>query len=166
MTATDHHRTAPGGLRRVERWAADLALSPLCVFAALVLLTSDYYMSVVLELYDFPSAVAAARDLAGLEPAWLFAILTILTQATGTVLIFASRRWAWLGAGILAGFTLVAAVLGHAFWAAPAEHRIETFHSFLDHLGLIGGFMLVAYWSLRPTLQDPSTRNPSFEVST
>ena len=136
--------------RPFERALAAIALAPLVVLLARVLLTADFWTSVWLETTEFASGVAAVRQLTELEPAWLFAVLTILTQAVGTVLVVTTRRWAWLGAGMLGAFTLIAAVLGHAPWSAPEGQETETLHSFMEHLGLIGGFVLVGYWSLLP----------------
>ncbi len=62
----------------------------------------------------------------------------ILAQLAGSAL-FLTRRFCWVGAGILAGFTLAATFLAHPFWAGGRQTA-----TFFEHLGLVGGFALAA----------------------
>ena len=49
----------------------------------------------------------------------------------------------------MAGFTLLATLMTYRFWElAPAE-RIPVMNGFFEHLGLIGGLLLVAWHDLR-----------------
>lgn len=57
--------------------------------------------------------------------------------------------WRWLGALALAAFTLAATFLALRFWSAPPEVRVMTANAFFEHLGLVGGFLLVAWHDLR-----------------
>jgi uncharacterized membrane protein YphA (DoxX/SURF4 family) len=75
----------------------------------------------------------------------LFAALTIFVQLGGSAaVLFGRGRWAALGAAALAGFTLLATFIGHAFWNESGMERFHDLNSFLEHFGLIGGFALVA----------------------
>ena len=55
----------------------------------------------------------------------------------------------WLGAIALAGFTLMATLIALRFWELPAGHeRFMAANAFFEHLGLVGGFLLVAWHDL------------------
>lgn len=67
---------------------------------------------------------------------------TIVVQLIGgfAVLTGVAARW---GALALAAFTLLATLIAHAFWAAPPEVRGQEAVIFLEHLGLVGGLLLL-----------------------
>ena len=103
-----------------------------------------YVYSGVSKLFDFNSAIAEQAHF-GLSPPALFAAATIAAQLGGSALmLFARGRAAALGALGLAGFTLVATFVGHPFWHESGMERFADLNSFLEHFGLVGGFLLVA----------------------
>ena len=103
-----------------------------------------YVYSGVSKLFDFNSAIAEQAHF-GLSPPVLFAAATIATQLGGSALmLFARGRAAALGALGLAGFTLAATFVGHPFWHESGMERFADLNSFLEHFGLVGGFVLVA----------------------
>jgi uncharacterized membrane protein YphA (DoxX/SURF4 family) len=87
--------------------------------------------------------LAAIQESAGLgfsSPA-LVASATITTQLFGSAL-FLSHRFCWLGAAILAVFTLVATLIAHSFWRFEGFEQVHQLATFLEHLALIGGLVL------------------------
>jgi uncharacterized membrane protein YphA (DoxX/SURF4 family) len=114
------------------------------IFLARLLLCLPFIISGVAKLLDFAGATAEVRVLTGLEPAFLFAALVILTQLGGSAAILAGGRLAWLGAIALAGFTLVATILAHGFWDRTGADRLRDFNIFWEHMGLVGGLLLAA----------------------
>ena len=73
-----------------------------------------------------------------------WAALTIAVEIIGPALIL-TRRWLWLGAGMLGVFTLLAAFRANAFWTmAAGDDRFMATNAFVEHIGLVGGFILVA----------------------
>ena len=48
-----------------------------------------------------------------------------------------------------AAFTLGATFLANRFWSAPPEAQFMLMNAFFEHLGLVGGFLLVAWHDLR-----------------
>ena len=103
-----------------------------------------YVYSGVSKLFDFHGAIAEQAHF-GLSPPALFAAATIATQLGGSALmLFARGRAAALGALGLAGFTLAATFVGHPFWHESGMERFADLNSFLEHFGLVGGFVLVA----------------------
>jgi uncharacterized membrane protein YphA (DoxX/SURF4 family) len=125
------------------RLVATILAQPVTWFAARLLLVSAYLVGGVTKLFDWPGAVAEQVHFGMPAPA-LLAALTIAVELVGPALILA-RRLVWLGAGMLGVFTLFAALVANAFWAMPAGHeRFMATNAFFEHLGLVGGFMLLA----------------------
>ena len=82
---------------------------------------------------------------AGLPYPSLLLVVTVLVQLGGGISV-ALGIFARLGAVALAGFTVVATVLFHNFWAVadPIErqHQLTTF---LEHVAILGGFTAVMF---------------------
>ncbi|WP_219701849.1 DoxX family protein [Marinomonas lutimaris] len=97
------------------------------------------------KLLHFDQAIAEFSSL-NMEPAWLLVLLTIGVQLGGSALLF-FRRYTVLGALMLAVFTAMATLIAHRFWEAPANNYVPELNAFLEHLGLIGAFVLVAHLS-------------------
>lgn len=115
-----------------------------------------YVYSGLAKLIDFPAAIAEQQHF-GLQPAALFAAATIAVQLGGSALVlFARGRLAALGAAALAGFTVIATVIGHPFWTMTGIERFHNLNAFLEHAGLVGGFGLIALIALRPSTADTS----------
>lgn len=110
-------------------------------------LAAPFLLSGFLKLLDFPGAVAEVRGLAGLEPAALFAALVIATQLGGSALLLLGGRRAWVGAGLLAGFTVVATLLAHAWWRRTGIDRVRDLNIFWEHAAICGGLVLAAWAS-------------------
>lgn len=118
-----------------------LALPGLDYLARLAL-ASPFLISGIVKLADFDGAV---NEVAGLDlrPAALIAGLVIGTQIGGSVL-FLARRTCWLGAGVLAGFTILATLLAHPFWAFEGADRGRQTATFFEHVAIVGGLALAA----------------------
>lgn len=110
---------------------------------ALLLLCAAYIQGPLTKIIDFPGAIAEMTNF-GLMPAPLFAVGVIVFELAMTALIL-TGRWRWLAALALAGFTLAATFIAIRFWELPAgQGRMMAMNGFFEHLGLIGGFILVA----------------------
>lgn len=110
---------------------------------ARILLTSPFWISGLLKVLDFQSALGEAAHF-GLQPAALVAVIVIILQIGGSLAVILNR-WTWLGAGALGVFTVLANVVGHAFWTIPDPMaRFHDMNAFLANLGLIGGLVLAA----------------------
>ncbi len=122
------------------RWISSVARSGWFAAFARIALTTAYWWGGVSKLLDFPSAIREMQHF-GIEPAPAIAGAVIVLEVGGSVLIIAGRA-VWLAAGALAVFTAAATLLAHSFWAYPAAEQFREFNSFLEHIGLIGGFLL------------------------
>lgn len=112
-------------------------------FIARLLLVGAYLLGGIVKLTDWSAAVAEQGHF-GMSPPALWAALTITIELVGPILILTGRM-AWLGAGMLGIFTLLAAFTANAFWTMPVgQDRFMATNAFFEHLGLIGGFILAA----------------------
>jgi uncharacterized membrane protein YphA (DoxX/SURF4 family) len=124
-----------------------LVTHPLLHFVALLGLCAAYLQGGIQKLADFGGAVAEAQHF-GLSPAGPIAVSTIITELAGSALILGGF-YRWLGALWLAGFTLVATFIANRFWELPMPDRFMAENAFFEHLGLVGGFLLVAWYDLK-----------------
>jgi uncharacterized membrane protein YphA (DoxX/SURF4 family) len=126
-------------------------------WAALLLLCAAYLQGGLVKLVDFSGAVAEMQHF-GLAPAAPIAAATIALELGASAMILLGL-WRWLGALALAAFTLAATFLANRFWQAPPDAQFMMANAFFEHLGLIGGFLLVAWEDLRARSRDG--RQPS-----
>jgi transmembrane protein len=131
--------------------------SPGLLLVARILLTAAYWWGGFAKLYDFPSAIREVQHL-GLEPAAVLAAATIVVEIGGSLFIIVGSS-VWFAAAVLAGFTALATLVGHAFWTVSPEDRFREFNAFLEHVSLVGGFMFAAIAS-RGTVDAPYSNPP------
>ncbi|WP_313138156.1 DoxX family protein [Paracoccus jeotgali] len=110
-----------------------------------ILLTFMYWFAGFGFLFDFAGATAT-MEMFGLHPPAVIAAITLTVQIVGSALIVFDK-WVWLGAGMLATFTLATIPTVHDFWnmtgAEAVQHRLET----QEHLSVIGGLIVVSILS-------------------
>ena len=100
-----------------------------------------------MKLADFHGAVGEMQHF-GLAPAVLFAAAVVALELGASVAIIFGF-WRWLAALALALFTLGATFVANRFWELPQPERFMATNAFFEHLGLVGGFLLVAWYDLR-----------------
>ena len=97
---------------------------------------------------DFAGAIAEMQHF-GLAPEAPLAIAVIVLELGAAAMIL-TGFWRWLGALALAGFTFFATFVALRFWEMPlGQERFMAANSFFEHLGLVGGFLLVAWHDLK-----------------
>ncbi|KLK89502.1 membrane protein [Microvirga vignae] len=126
----------------VPRPIAKVLVLPGLDHLARLALASPFLISGVVKLFDFGGAVNEVAGL-GLQPAAPIAAAIVCTQLGGSVL-FLTRRYCWLGAGILAVFTALATLLAHPFWAFEGPDRGRQTATFFEHVAIVGGFAMAA----------------------
>lgn len=114
--------------------------------AALLLLCAAYLQGGLVKLTNFAGAVGEMQHF-GLSPAAPLAAAVIVLELGASVMIV-TGYWRWLGALALALFTLMATFMANRFWSAPPDARFMLANAFFEHLGLVGGFLLVALQDL------------------
>ena len=104
-------------------------------------LAAVFLYSGVDKLWHWRSSIEEVKS-NGLPWPAVFAGATVFTQLVGGCLV-AIGLLAWLGALLLAGFTVAATLLGHRFWLRRgAEFRHELTTS-LEHVAIVGGLLLL-----------------------
>jgi uncharacterized membrane protein YphA (DoxX/SURF4 family) len=116
---------------------------PVLRWIALLALCAAYLQGGLDKALNFAGAEAELAHF-GVTPAGPFAALTIAVELGGSFLVL-SGLYRWLGALGLFGFTLFASGLANQFWTAAGPERIALENAFFEHIGLAGGFLLVAW---------------------
>ncbi|MCK0198511.1 DoxX family protein [Ancylobacter sp. 6x-1] len=116
--------------------------SSITAFIGRLLLVFMFLGSGISKALDFTAAQAEMAHF-GLHPPAVFAVLTIITQLAGSVLILLNRA-TWLAAGALAVFTALTIPIVHHFWTMQGDEAQIEFYFFVEHLAVIGGMILVA----------------------
>ena len=114
---------------------------------ALLALCTAYLQGGFDKATNFAGAVAEMQHF-GLAPAVPLAVLTIVVEIGASLLIL-TGVYRWAAALVLAGFTLFASFLANRFWEMALPERLMTANSFFEHIGLIGGLILVAWHDLK-----------------
>ena len=71
----------------------------------------------------------------------------------------------WLAALALGGFTLTATLIALRFWELPSgQDRFMAANAFFEHLGLVGGFLLVAWQDLKGSSASKEESSPASSV--
>ena len=84
----------------------------------------------------------------GLAPAAPIAAAVIALELGASVAIVLGV-WRWLAALALAFFTLSASFIANRFWEMDGPERFMAMNGFFEHLGLVGAFVLVAWYDVR-----------------
>lgn len=114
---------------------------------ALLGLCAAYLQGGLQKAWDIHAAVAETAHF-GLSPALPLTVLVIVLEL-GASLAILTGRGRWLGALLLAVFTLAATFIANRFWLLSGPERFGVTNAFFEHLGLVGGFVLVAWHDLR-----------------
>jgi len=133
---------------RLASLARPLFGAPWMRFIAYLGLCAAYLQGGLNKLMDFPGAIGEMTHF-GLSPAPVFAVIVIALELAASLMIL-TGLFRWLGALALGAFTLLATFLALRFWELPqGMERFMAANSFFEHLGLVGGFLLVAWLDLR-----------------
>jgi transmembrane protein len=122
--------------------------NPATLLFARICVTLPFLEAGVIKLVDWQAGNAEMLH-AGLHPAWVFNLAALVTELVGSVLIILNRK-AWLGAGALGIFTVLATLLAHRFWELTGEARIMQLNTFLEHATISAAFILVVVVGLHP----------------
>jgi uncharacterized membrane protein YphA (DoxX/SURF4 family) len=117
------------------------ALPAVGMLAARVGLSAVFLYSGLTKLLDWSGGVAETTAL-GLPMPALALAATVLVQI-GCGLMVLAGLGARTGALLLAGFTIVATLIAHRFWAHEGPARQQQLTTFLEHAAIAGGFLLL-----------------------
>lgn len=118
-----------------SKWANPIAL------LARVLLAAMFILAGAAKLGGISGTIAFIASV-GLPMPGLLAGLTIVLEIVGGIALIIGYRTR-LFAFLLAGFTLLAAFIFHAFWAVPADQAYVQNLFFMKNLSIAGGLLLL-----------------------
>jgi uncharacterized membrane protein YphA (DoxX/SURF4 family) len=109
-------------------------------------LAAVFLYSGVDKLWHWRSSIEEVKS-DGLPWPAAFAGATVFTQLVGGCLV-ATGFLAWLGALLLAGFTIAATLLGHRFWLRRGTEFRHELTTSLEHVAIVGGLVLLCLLDL------------------
>lgn len=134
--------------RNLSRAVTPLMASPVIHWLGLLGLCSAYLQGSLMKLFDFGSAMAEMEHF-GLHPAAPMAAAVIVFELVCSACVL-TGFCRWLGALALAVFTVAATFVALRFWQIPpGPDRMMATNGFFEHLGLVGGFVVVAWHDLQ-----------------
>lgn len=123
--------------------------SPVTSLLGRVLLTFLFWSSGVSKLIDFGAAQGEMAHF-NLHPPAVYAVAVTVVQLVGSALIIWGP-FAWLGAGMLAVFTLLTIPIAHNFWTMPEPQRTMEMYVAVEHVAIVGALILVSILRWRET---------------
>lgn len=105
-------------------------------------LAAVFIYSGVTKLIGWSGTIAEFETL-GLPVPVLAAVATIVVQLAGGLAVLAGYRVEAAALG-LAAFTVVATLIGHPFWTFEGQDFHRQLTTALEHLAIVGGFILLA----------------------
>ncbi|WP_246487128.1 DoxX family protein [Candidatus Nitrotoga fabula] len=115
--------------------------NPLALIAR-ILMAAMFVMAGFSKIGGFEGTVGYIAS-KGLPLASVVAVLTIILEIAGGLAIMVGYK-ARIAAFLLGGFTLLAALIFHNFWAAPAEQAFVQNMLFMKNISIAGGLFLLA----------------------
>ena len=109
-------------------------------------LAAVFLYSGVDKLWHWRATIEEVRS-DGLPWPAAFAGATVFTQLVGGCLV-ATGVFAWLGALLLAGFTVAATLVGHRFWLRRGSEFAHELTTSLEHVAIVGGLVLLCLLDL------------------
>ena len=133
--------------RRAARVCAPVIINHPVRWLGLLALCAAYIQGSLMKIFDFGGAIAEMEHF-GLLPAAPIAAAVIVFELLCSAMIL-SGFCRWFGALALCAFTIAATFVALRFWQMPAGmERMMATNAFFEHIGLAGGFLLVAWYDL------------------
>jgi putative oxidoreductase len=122
------------------------ALEKPLTLIARILLAAIFIIAGLSKIGGFESTVAYIAS-KGLPAPGLIAALTIAIEVLGGIAIVLGYK-ARIAAFVLAMFTILAAVIFHNFWDAPADQAYVQNIMFMKNLSIAGGLFLLTIFGV------------------
>jgi uncharacterized membrane protein YphA (DoxX/SURF4 family) len=119
---------------------------------ARVCLSAVFLYSGFTKLFDVSAAYQEVVGL-GLPLPWAALGVTLAVQIAGGLMLLVGWQ-ARIGAFMLAAFTVVATLWAHGFWSLSGIERVRQLTTSLEHLAIVGGFILVMAYGPGPLSLD------------
>ena len=107
-----------------------------------VLLTFMFWSSGIAKVVDWKGGIGYMVHF-HLNPPAAFNLATLVVQLVGSALVIFGP-YAWLGAGMLAVFTVLTIPIAHAFRTMQGPQRMNEMYTAVEHFSIVGALILVA----------------------
>ncbi len=123
--------------------------------AGRILLALIFVISGFGKIMGFDGTVGYIQS-AGLPAAQLVAIVAIIVELGGGILLVLGWKARWAAAALFV-FVFFAGIFFHAFWASPAEQAMMQQIQFMKNLAIMGGMLYIVVYGSGPLSVD---KNP------
>lgn len=107
-----------------------------------LLITALFLPAGISKLINFAGTVGYFTSLGITAPSFTTGVV-IAVEILGSIAILLGFRTALASIG-LAVFTLIASVIGHAYWAVPADQAFVAQLLFFKNIAVVGGLLVLA----------------------
>lgn len=118
------------------------ALQSTTNFIGRILIAALFLPAGIAKLTAFDGSVNYFASIGIAMPA-IAVVATIIVEIFGSLLLVIGYKTRIIAIG-LAIFTLIASVIGHAYWSAPAEQAYVAQLLFYKNIAIIGGLIILA----------------------
>jgi putative oxidoreductase len=120
--------------------------------AGRILLAGIFIISGFGKIFGFGGTVAYIQS-AGLPAAQLAAIVAIIVELGGGILLVMGWKARWAAAALFV-FAFVASIGFHAFWASPPDQAMMQQIQFMKNLAIMGGMLYIVVYGSGPLSVD------------
>jgi putative oxidoreductase len=117
-----------------------------------ILLSIMFVMSGFKKITGFAGTVGYIAS-KGLPMAEVMAVAAIVVELGGGLMLLLGWKARWAAAA-MAGFTALAAILFHNFWALPADQAANQMIHFMKNITIVGGLVYVVVYGSGPLSVD------------
>ncbi len=139
----------------MPKFVEQILSAPWMPLVARIIFTFFFWISGVSHLLNWGPYVEGLGRM-GFNPPELFNAAVVAVNLIGAGLIIHDGRYAWLGAGMLAVFTLLTIFLVHNFWTMEMPQRMGSMLTAREHTTVIGALMLYSVYKYRIEKLQPS----------
>ena len=119
---------------------------------ARILIAQLYLIAGLGKIAAFPKTAAFLAN-AGLPMPELLLVLTVALEVGGGILLIVGWKARWVAAG-LCGFTLLATLLFHQFWAVEPQLLKIEMNNFMKNLAIMGALIYIMAYGPGPLSLD------------
>jgi putative oxidoreductase len=132
------------------------ALQSTTNFIGRILIAALFLPAGIAKLTAFDGSVNYFASIGIAMPA-IAVVATIIVEVLGSLLLVIGYKTRIIAIG-LAIFTLIASVIGHAYWLAPAEQAYVAQLLFYKNIAIIGGLIILATYGAGSISIDGKTK--------
>ena len=124
-------------------WLSAILDSKIFQLVARILLVVTFVVPGLMQPMQFQGSLGEFAHF-NLNPPAFWVVLSFVTLLVGSLLVILGGKLTWLGAGALGIYTGLTVLIVHHFWTMSGADRLNEMRTTMEHIGLIGGLVMVA----------------------